>query len=167
MKRKLFFIALISTLIVGNLFIVIKVYSLQDVINEKNEEIIKAKKEYPEIYNYLDSITVDSFESRIYNKESFYIYLGRPTCGDCNNFEPKLIELIKKFEVKNELLYLNVAELRKHENKWEVFKKMYNLKYTPTIAKFVRGELESKVEWTPESGISINEVNQWIVRNMD
>lgn len=60
---------------------------------------------YPEIYDYFDSITLDTFQNKIKNKETFIVYVGRPTCSDCEILDDRLIsdseknEDIKKFYI--------------------------------------------------------------------
>lgn len=136
---------------------------------KKNQQITELKKEkesnYPEIYDVLDSITVVNFPTHI-NEKELVLYIGRPTCSDCNMFEPALIELIKEKNLEAKIYYLNISKLRDDEKKWEIFKEKYSIRYTPTLAKFTSGSLKSKVEWTPEYGISINQVEKWLDQNV-
>ncbi|MGX7263558.1 hypothetical protein DOK67_0001159 [Enterococcus sp. DIV0212c] len=167
MKKKVIYAALLTAIFGANLFTANHAYSLSAQVEEKETELVESKRSYPQIYNHLDAITLNTFENKVANQESFYVYVGRPTCGDCNDFEPDLIKLVKMHKLEDQLLYLNVAELRTNETKWESFKKTYDLIYTPTIAKFVNGKLDSKVEWTPEKGISVEQVNKWITDNVE
>lgn len=43
---------------------------------------------YSDIYFELDSLTVENFKAKVARGGSFYAYIGRPSCGDCNAFEP-------------------------------------------------------------------------------
>jgi thioredoxin-like negative regulator of GroEL len=153
---------LISIVIGGKIYIT----NNQKAMDKK---ITKLKKEqetaYPEIYDYLDSITVNNFQNYL-NENERIVYIGRPSCSDCNLFEPSLIDLIDKKNLETKMKYLNVAKLRKNEKEWNKFKQQYNIQYTPTIAKFVEGNLTSKIEWTPENGISIDQVEIWINKNV-
>lgn len=167
MKKKVIYGLLLLVLCASSLFSATKAYSLNNEMKKKEEELIISKNNYPEVYDFIDAMTVESFKNKIEKQEDFYVYVGRPTCGDCNAFEPELIELIEKYEIENQLKYLNVAKLRTQENEWETFKKNYDLLYTPTLAKFEQGKLVSKVEWSPESGISIKQVKKWIENNME
>ncbi|MGG5342425.1 hypothetical protein IGI58_001631 [Enterococcus sp. AZ020] len=152
--------------LISSVFSATKAYSLSLEVENKEEALVISQGNYPEIYDYVDAITVDSFEKKIKQQDSFYVYVGRPTCGDCNDFEPKLIELIKEYVIQDKLMYLNVAKLRTQEKMWEEFTETYNLNYTPTVAKIEQGKLVSKVEWTPEAGISIRDVEKWIKTNI-
>ena len=41
-------------------------------------------------YEYLDSMTVKSFERSVKNGDRVAVFIGRPDCGDCIYFEPTL-----------------------------------------------------------------------------
>lgn len=159
LNRKIFIILLIITLLGVSAFSYYKYFYFKKENTELQE---KLEYTYPDIYNYLNSITVDTFKSKIENNESFIIYLGRPTCSDCNLFEPSFIHFIKDSSYKQKILYLNVAQLQKDESSWEAFKHNYELKYTPTLAYYEDGKLSTKIEWTPEDGIKMSKVIQWL-----
>ncbi|MCB5954887.1 thioredoxin family protein [Enterococcus sp. CWB-B31] len=162
MKKKLMIAAILTGIFTINLLTANHAYSLSNEVEVKEAELIESKGAYPEIYDAINAITVPTFKQKLVREESFYLYVGRPTCGDCNDFEPALIDLINEYELGDKLLYLNVAKLRMDEPAWEEFKGTYNLIYTPTLAKFEGGKLISKVEWTPEDGISADVVETWI-----
>lgn len=166
MKKILYFsaicILLVSVFIGGKLYIT----NNQKTMDKKIETLKKEQESaYPEIYDYLDSMTVDNFQNYL-NEDDLVVYIGRPSCSDCNLFEPSLIDLIEVKHLGSKMKYLNVAKLRKNENEWNRFKQLYDIQYTPTIAKFVEGNLVSKTEWTPEKGISIDDVEIWINQNL-
>lgn len=114
---------------------------------------------YPEIYNYLNSISIGNLNEFIEkSKESeLLIYYGRPSCIDCNIFEPKLIEMVEKYELSEKLIYVNTHEVRKNEEDWKIFTNNFGIQYTPTIALYTNGEVKEKVEWTPEKGTDMEE----------
>lgn len=129
---------------------------------QKDEKIAELEKSYPEIYDVLDSVTYKNFTQRINEGTDVYVYVGRPSCGDCKGFEPELINAIKEKNLQDQLIYLNVQSICKNEEEWEAFKKNYHIPYTPTIAMFQGGKLTNKVEWTPENGINIVNVGKWL-----
>jgi thioredoxin-like negative regulator of GroEL len=55
-----------------------------------SKQVTEAKSSYPKIYDELDSLTIDNFKERVDKGKELVVYVGRPTCGDCNEFEPKL-----------------------------------------------------------------------------
>ena len=46
------------------------------------------EKQYTDMYFELDSLTVDSFKAKVARGDTFYAYIGRPSCSDCSAFEP-------------------------------------------------------------------------------
>ncbi|MGX7418061.1 thioredoxin family protein [Carnobacterium gallinarum] len=136
-----------------------------DVDKKLKENLTEEKESYPDIYNVLNSITVDNFEKNISNMGTSLVYIGRPTCGDCTIFEPELIKYIKGNSLNQKIVYLNVAKLYENKPAWENFKSLYDIQYTPTIARYSNGKLVSKIEWTPERGISVVQVADWFDEN--
>ncbi|MHC5229824.1 DUF6568 family protein [Enterococcus sp. LJL99] len=161
-KRELiYFFSLIIVLV----FICTFFYIQKNEYSKINKLLIEDKtSSYPEIYDHLNSVSAQNFPTSI-NLEHFVVYVGRPSCGDCNLFEPKLIDLIQKFNIQSEITYLNVECIKKDEERWKRFKNQYSIEYTPTIALFSKGELISKIEWTPQKGISIGRVQEWLSNN--
>ncbi|MBD5545148.1 MAG: thioredoxin family protein [Lachnospiraceae bacterium] len=131
---------------------------------EKDQKIAELEKSYPAIYDVLNSVTYEKFNELIQENREVYVYIGRPSCGDCQEFEPELIQIIQQYEKNQQIVYFNVHSIRQDDKEWETFKEKYNVQYTPTIAKFKQGKLIDKVEWTPEEGISIEDVKSWILK---
>ncbi|WP_413854591.1 DUF6568 family protein [Candidatus Ruminimicrobium bovinum] len=127
------------------------------VLYFKDEKTIKL----PQIYNYLNSITYDNFQNSIDNKDTMILYVGRPDCPDCNNFDDDLLDIIKKYNGYDKVWYLNIQKQRQDEKEWKKINKKYKIKYTPTFILYDRGKYKSKVEWTPEKGIDYDEVDLW------
>lgn len=122
---------------------------------------------YPDIYNTINAIShtnFDEFLTAAGNNE-VVVYIGRPTCSDCNLFEPSLIDFINSNSLNNQISYLNTSEIREDDHAWSEFKSKYNIIYTPTIAIFQNNQLKEKIEWTPENGININAVSTWFKQN--
>lgn len=55
-----------------------------------------------------EPIRLAQLREKLANKETFYAYIGRPTCPHCRKFEPKLQEAIKRTQVP--VFYLNTDE---------------------------------------------------------
>lgn len=90
------------------------------------------------------------------------VYVGRPTCGDSNQFEPHLIKTIKSKKLRSTIKYINVAQLKKDKDAWKDFTKKYGIRYTPTLAKFENGKLVKKVNWTPENGTDLDKFSRFL-----
>lgn len=140
---------------------------IQIELNKTNELLTVERKknaDYPDIYNYLNSVSYMNLDTFL-EKGSTILYVGRPSCDDCNKFEPEFIKYISEHKLTNKLTYLNVNEVQKKSADWENFKRKYDIKYTPTLALFKEGVLVTKTEWTPENDFSINQINKWLSEN--
>jgi predicted bacteriocin transport accessory protein len=139
-------------------------YSWKNIekIETLTAQLTVEKSNYPEIYNVIDSITVSNFREMVKNNKEFIVYVGRPTCGDCTEFEPKLIEMLEDKKLQDTILYLNVAQIRKNEDDWNHFKEEFGIQYTPTIAKFDNGNIVDKVNWTPEEGTDLEKFDSFL-----
>lgn len=159
----------VSLLLIG-LFVVVIMglgvfsYSLSSKLQIASENIEVEKSNYPEIYDVLNSMTVDTFKQKVADGETFNIYVGRPTCSDCTTFEPEFLEMLKEMRLERDVYYLNVAQLRKDEAEWENFKAKYDINYTPTLAVFNDGELSDIVNWTPENGTDKAEFEECLTK---
>lgn len=120
---------------------------------------------YPNIYNYINSVTVDNLSSFLEDNRKV-IYFGRPSCSDCDLFEPELIEIIEDRNLENEITYVNIDKIHKDKDDWYSFRKLYNIKYTPTLAIYENKKQVSKIEWTPKSGLSIKKLERWITTSL-
>lgn len=161
-KINKFYFSLVIVLLITNLASLIKIYTFDKELGSTRADFLEAKQSYPDIYNYLNSLTVQKFKKMIDDKENFLVYVGRPTCQDCSNFEPQIISIIKSQKMESQFYYLNVSKLKENESEWLNFKAKYEIIYTPTIAYISDGEVSSKVEWTPEKGMDIEKVKAWL-----
>lgn len=142
---------------------VFKFQGLEQVIQQKDKEIQASKSNYPEIYDYLNAVTMDGFKKLIQHDQSVFVYVGRPSCGDCNRFEPKFNKMIEEYNLGSKITFLNVHKIHLDKSQWNKFKADYNVKYTPTIAEFRQGKLIDKIEWTPEKDLSTDAVKEWLI----
>lgn len=166
MKKALYIISICFLVLILSISMYFNYYQRNELAEIENY-LQNEDSTYPEIYDKINSVSYNNFESFLENAKNTktIVYLGRPTCSDCTLFEPALIEFINTYNLSEKIIYLNVAEIRQDEKGWEAFKMKYNLKYTPTVAIFENSEVISKVEWTPEGGITINAVKEWFESN--
>lgn len=120
---------------------------------------------YSQSYSRLTALNYGEFQKKVADKEEFYVYVGRPNCGDCKDMEDYFIGFIDEYNLQDKIYYFNCKELRADEPEWEKFKTTYGIKYTPTLAKFKDGKIESISEWTPELGYSSKMVEEWLEEN--
>ena len=112
----------------GNLY---QNYKIKN-INKNNE------KKYSEIYDVINSISYMNFENFLTREKNnkVVVYIGRPSCADCNLFESGFINFINEYHLNDKIVYLNVSSIQKDSYGWKKFKEKYHVKYTPTIAVF-------------------------------
>lgn len=65
-------------------------------------------------YTTYEEVSVDTVFQMLDDKESFILFIGSSTCSHCASFEPKLNQVIKKYQVK--VYYLDVNQLTETEN---------------------------------------------------
>ena len=103
-------------------------------------------------------------QEKIKNKDSFVLYIGRPDCGDCQEFEPYL----KKYLNDNKGVYLyyfntkRYRDLAKKENASQEDKDFYdrlyeelNFSWTPTLNFIYQGENEESYTYLDKDYYSI------------
>ncbi len=111
---------------------------------------------------------VEEMEEIIASEEVVYVYMGRPDCGDSDVFEAYFPDLLKEYEIDNldNFYYFEIKSLTDEYSENQVYKDIlenkFDMKYTPTLAKYVDGELVIKSEWTPEKGYTKDEAITFI-----
>ena len=91
--------------------------------------------------------------------ELFVLYIGRPDCGDCREFEPILNSYLEENE-GTYLYYFNIKEIRdasKKEDATKEEKKLYeniskelDIKWTPVLKLVNKGETISEYTYLSE-----------------
>lgn len=141
-------------------------FYLYNINKKAKTEILEASKSTPSIYNYLNSITINNFEEKVLSEEEFYIYIGRPDCGDCMLFEPMFENVIEKYNLYDKIYYLNVKHFKEtNSDQWKSFKNKYGFTQTPAIIHFKNAENISIIEWNEEKGLSENIFLDWLKNN--
>ena len=116
-------------------------------------------------YEYLDSMTVKSFERSVKNGDRVAVFIGRPDCGDCIYFEPTLEYLSNNYDIEDKIKYVNVKEYREEDAKrWENFKERYSFTQTPSFLLFENGKYVSGIEWS-DNGLKLEDVLKWLNEN--
>ncbi|EAA0094394.1 thioredoxin family protein [Listeria innocua] len=162
MKKLIFSVILLLALTLGVVAWI--EYNNKNEVKKLEAKVDKLASSYPDIYNYINSISYDNLDLFLNTKKdkNILVYVGRPTCGDCTEFEPKLIQQIKENKLQEKMVYLNVAKTREDEEEWNNFKNKYNILYTPTLAIFRNGKVIKQLGWTPSNGVDMNEINLFL-----
>ncbi|MGT2830024.1 thioredoxin domain-containing protein [Streptococcus hillyeri] len=87
---------------------------------------------YQESVANLEEITLQELNEKIANSEEFLIYLGRPTCGYCQVFVPKLAEAHQEKSAR--IYYLNSDEADAKD--WNEFIAYFGIKTVPHFSYF-------------------------------
>ncbi len=112
--------------------------------------------------------TVQAMEAVIDENSVVYVYMGRPNCGDSDVFEEYFPKLIEGENVDN-FYYFNikdiVSEYKKDGEYKDILYDAFEMRYTPTLAKFVDGKLEVKSEWTPKTGYNKEDAENFLIES--
>lgn len=112
--------------------------------------------------------TIERMKEVLSEKETVFVYVGRPNCGDSDIFEKYFIDMMDKEGIDN-LYYFNIIEIVKENeegNKYkEILKEEFGVQYTPTLAKFQNGTLVLKSEWTPKDGYDKDMAEKFIEKS--
>ena len=73
----------------------------------------------------IPDITPDQLQQRIENGENFYVYFYSPTCEECLESEPKLLQAVKELRIQN-IVKVDVQ-------KFDYLRKDLQIQGTPTI----------------------------------
>ncbi len=106
---------------------------------------------------YREVESIDEMKNIISTNDTVYLYMGRPNCEDSDNFEKYFIDIVEENKIDN-LYYFNIKDIYDKNSVDDMYKTMlydeFGIKYTPTLAKYVGGELILVSEWTPAKGYS-------------
>lgn len=99
--------------------------------------LISFKKKYT---TYID-IDYTELMEKIDNKEDFILFIYQTGCSHCESFEPKLNEVIKKYNL--EIYAINLKNL--DDIQYEKVKNRTFVSGTPTTVYFKDGKKEDKI----------------------
>ena len=155
--KKVIIIVLLAS-IIGNIIQFVQYAGLNRKFSEISSELDKT-------FEYMDTLTVDSFIEKIEAGETMCVYIGRATCNDCNLFERILKDVVNTYDFRIPTFYVSVEQYRKSNmERWEVFKKNYNFSQTPAFLLYKESKFIDSIEWNND-GISENELVEWLKKN--
>lgn len=76
-------------------------------LNYKRQEDMLSKSS---ISKYLTEIKYDNISSYLVEQPSIIIYVSNSSLGSSNEFEKKFIPVIKKYNLENEFVYININD---------------------------------------------------------
>lgn len=98
------------------------------------------------------SLTYDKYNEKLENKESFAMLIWRTGCTHCEEFEPKLNKVIKKYDL--EVYSINTSDLSDGE-----YAKLKNKTFvtgTPTLVVFEKGKYHTRLVGDKDEDVLIN-----------
>jgi hypothetical protein len=63
------------------------------------------------ISNYISEVTQTDFQNYIAENSNTLVYMGIPDNTECRNFEKRFKKIINKYDLRNEIVYLNVKTM--------------------------------------------------------
>ncbi|ATD65506.1 thioredoxin family protein [Neisseria weixii] len=121
---------------------------------------------YSDIYFELNSLTVENFKAKVAKGDQFYAYIGRPSCGDCNAFEPMFKRYITQYLLGDKIYFVNVHRLHQDKAAWSAFKQQYGLSGTPVLAAYGAGRQLNKLDLEDNGGkLSAADLEKWLDAN--
>lgn len=129
----------------------------------------ESKTEIPVIRGTLSEITSDDFEHYILENQSTKVYMCTASNQTCRNFEKDFIKLIKKKNLQEEFVYLNLSNIDQ-----DAFVNNFNEKYNfkialttnyPAIVIFEDGKIVSMLQGTADEKLTISKTKQFIEIN--
>lgn len=75
-------------------------------------------------------LNVESFENYTLENEDFLLYIGVPSSKESRMVEKDLLSVIKKYQLENKMIYLNV------EDNWKSFSQEFNKTYDKKLEKY-------------------------------
>jgi len=158
--------------IIGVLIIIIIGFSLYWILNQE---------EQPQPFTYLPILNHEQFQTKFNSNEEFFVYIGRPDCGDSIKFEQEFkqlfveidkdgdVDLLYNLDQKN-FYYLDISEIidsTKNVEKRMEYKELYHFYYTPTLIHYKDinedGVIEPVriAEWDATYGFLIADYMEW------
>lgn len=101
----------------------------------------------------IQSVSYKKLQKLMKSDREFILYIGRPDCGDCQEFRPILESYLKKHKDEG-VYYLNIkayrdASLKKNASKsekmfYENLRKNFHFDWTPTLEVISAGKIGRK-----------------------
>lgn len=122
------------------------------------------QKEIPVIRDSLQEITKEDLEHYIVENSYVVVYMCTSPDDNCRNFEKDLKKYVKKKEITDEIVYLNLTGVD-IEQFVTSFNKKYKSKLTtffPAFAYFNDGSLETIIQSKKTNPLTISKVNSFL-----
>ncbi|MBM5693719.1 thioredoxin [Listeria seeligeri] len=140
MKKMMFFLAIITV-----------VLTLSACGDNKKEAEDKAANTEKESSTFLQTISTNTFKQKMKEKYTGVIYVGRPTCEDCQAFQPILKKELETRQLEQPMAYYNTDKAsEKSRDEMVAFLKKMDIDSVPTMVYLKDGKVTSTYEATDE-----------------
>ncbi|MBC2012842.1 thioredoxin family protein [Listeria marthii] len=140
MKKILLLLALITV-----------VFTLGACGDNKKETEEKANQTEKESSTFLNTISTKDFKQKMADKTTGFVYVGRPTCEDCQAFQPILKKELEKRQPDQKMAYYNTdkASEKSRDDMISLLKEM-DIDSVPTMVYLKDGKVVSTYAATDE-----------------
>ncbi|MBC2260185.1 thioredoxin family protein [Listeria sp. FSL L7-0091] len=119
--------------------------------DNKKETEEKTKQTEKESATFLNIISTKDFKQKMADKTTGLVYVGRPTCEDCQAFQPILKKELEKRQPNQKMAYYNTdkASEKSRDDMVALLKKM-DIDSVPTMVYLKDGKVASTYAATDE-----------------
>ncbi|MBC1375478.1 thioredoxin family protein [Listeria farberi] len=119
--------------------------------DNKKETEEKSKQTEKESATFLNIISTKDFKQKMADKTTGLVYVGRPTCEDCQAFQPILKKELEKRQPNQKMAYYNTdkASEKSRDDMVALLKKM-DIDSVPTMVYLKDGKVASTYAATDE-----------------
>ncbi|MRI73293.1 thioredoxin family protein [Enterococcus mundtii] len=97
-------------------------------------------RSFASLSDVLPLITSEELQNKLNMHEDIMVYIGRPTCPDCHEFEPVLRNVLN--DASEKIFYYNTDEARKIDSKkLDDIAENLSIDAVPTLIKISDGEV--------------------------
>lgn len=163
-KEQIRKISLKNYIILALIFIVVTLITLY--LSSVYKVYEQSKREIPVIRGTLSEITTEEIDHYISENPTIMLYACTSSDTKCRNFEKDLKKLVKREQLQEELVYINITQEEK-----EVFHELFNEKYKsrfkltnnyPALIVFDEGKITHMLQEKANKKLSITKTSQFI-----
>ncbi|EAD1188400.1 thioredoxin [Listeria monocytogenes] len=129
--------------------------------DNKKETEEKANQTEKESTTFLTTISTKDFKQKMADKTTGFVYVGRPTCEDCQAFQPILKKELKQRQPDQKMAYYNTdkASEKSRDDMIALLEKM-DIDSVPTMVYLKDGKVAATYAATDEPAKLTNWMNK-------
>ena len=128
----------------------------------------ESNKDNTNLNEYINEISYEELQEKLLTEDDFILYIGRPDCGDCQQFQPILEEYLD--QNKTEIFYVNIKSFRDAALKedasqeevefYESIRENIHFNWTPTLNHISNGKYVSTYTYLDEAYYEIEDTTK-------